>query len=80
MDKLATQSARRIVVLGGAVGLAAFGLVAAAVLGIGSDQAAARPEYAQKEGKACGYCHVSPAGGGALNSRGQKYQKNGHKF
>jgi len=38
------------------------------------------PAYAQKEGKACGYCHVNPAGGGERNATGKKYEANGHTF
>jgi hypothetical protein len=36
--------------------------------------------YAQQTGKACGYCHVNPAGGGKLKAAGTKFQKNGHKM
>ncbi len=62
------------------------GVVAAAALTIGvtltvaPQHAQARPEYAAKEGKACGYCHVNPAGGGPRNATGQRYEKNGHSF
>ena len=40
----------------------------------------ALPAYAQKEGKACGYCHVNPAGGGERNAMGKKYEAGGHSF
>jgi hypothetical protein len=42
--------------------------------------AQAKPEYAAQEGKPCGYCHVSPAGGGPRNAMGKQYEANGHKF
>jgi len=42
--------------------------------------ATALPAYSQKEGKACGYCHVNPAGGGERNAKGKQYEANGHKF
>src|SRR5947209_3332332 len=54
--------------------------LAAAVLIIVSAAAHARPEYARKENKACGYCHVSPAGGGARNPRGMYYALHNHTF
>lgn len=34
---------------------------------------AALPDYAAKTGQACGVCHVSPAGGGALTARGTAF-------
>jgi hypothetical protein len=43
-------------------------------------QATALPAYAAKEGKACGYCHKNPAGGGERNANGKKYEANGHSF
>ena len=42
--------------------------------------AQARPEYAAKEGKACSYCHVNPAGGGPRNPRGVYYGMHDHSF
>jgi hypothetical protein len=61
-------------------GLAIGAFVAATTLvGVPRD-AQALPAYAAKEGKACGYCHANPAGGGPRNARGQKYEANGHKF
>jgi mono/diheme cytochrome c family protein len=41
--------------------------------------AEALPAYAQQTGKACGACHKSPAGGGALTSAGKAFQARGHK-
>lgn len=42
--------------------------------------AEARPVYARQEGKACGYCHVRPQGGGARGFRGQFYGANNLSF
>lgn len=39
--------------------------------------AQARPQYARKEKKPCGYCHLNPKGGGARGFRGIFYQANG---
>ena len=55
-------------------------IVAAAALLVAPRHADALPAYAAKEGKACGYCHVNPAGGGERNANGKKYEANGHKF
>ncbi|MGQ0615108.1 MAG: hypothetical protein ACT4PV_15355 [Planctomycetaceae bacterium] len=40
----------------------------------------ARPEFAQREGKACGFCHINPRGGGPRNDTGVTYARNGFKF
>jgi hypothetical protein len=40
----------------------------------------AKPEYARKEKKQCGYCHTNPAGGGARNPRGVFYAMHNHTF
>jgi hypothetical protein len=42
--------------------------------------ATATPAYAAQTKLACGNCHTNPAGGGALTSRGKKFQANGHKL
>jgi hypothetical protein len=42
--------------------------------------ASATPAYAAQTKLACGGCHANPAGGGALNDRGKKFQANGHKL
>jgi len=42
--------------------------------------AEARPEFARREGKACGVCHINPRGGGARNETGLAYARNGFKF
>src|SRR3954449_7155356 len=41
--------------------------------------ATATPAYASQTGKACGSCHVSKSGGGALTSFGKAFAANGHK-
>lgn len=57
---------------------AIFGVsIVALVAASGIFEAQARPQYAQKEGKQCGFCHVNPAGGGARNFRGFFYGANG---
>jgi hypothetical protein len=42
--------------------------------------ATATPAYAAQTKLACGGCHANPAGGGALNDRGKKFQAKGHKL
>jgi hypothetical protein len=71
--------ASRIIIATGAGALVA-GVITAAALVAAPQQAQAKPQYAAKEGKPCGYCHVNPAGGGPRNARGKRYQANGHKF
>ncbi len=61
-------------------GCALFGLLVAATMVLGSQEAAATPAYAQQTGKPCGQCHVNTAGGGKLTSFGSKFQANGHKL
>ncbi len=61
-------------------GAAATFLMAGAIsLGV-SQSAKATPAYAQQTGKACGYCHQNPSGGGALKAAGEKFKANGHKL
>jgi hypothetical protein len=38
------------------------------------------PAYAASTGKACGACHVNPAGGGPRNAFGDAFAANGHKL
>jgi hypothetical protein len=71
--------ASRIIIATGTGALVA-GIITAAALIAAPQQAQAKPEYAAKEGKPCGYCHVNPAGGGPRNAKGKQYQANGHKF
>jgi len=77
MDNSSTKHSRAVL---GAVlaGFAAAALIA--TLTLTPHQAAATPAYAAQTKKACGACHVNPAGGGALNPAGQKFKDNGHKL
>jgi len=68
----------RSIIIGGSAALAAAVLFAGLV--VAPRSATALPAYAQKEGKACGYCHANPAGGGERNARGKQYEANGHSF
>ncbi|MBV6458792.1 MAG: hypothetical protein HONBIEJF_01930 [Fimbriimonadaceae bacterium] len=40
----------------------------------------AKPAFASKEKKACGYCHLRPSGGGARGFRGLYYRSNKLSF
>ena len=62
------------------IGALVAGLIAAAALVAAPQKAQALPQYAAKEGKPCGYCHVNPAGSGPRNAKGKQYEANGHKF
>lgn len=42
--------------------------------------AAARPEFARRESKACGFCHINPRGGGPRNQAGLEYARNEFRF
>ena len=53
--------------------IATFALVSVMIGGTAST-ATAKPEYAQKTGKACGACHTNPSGGGKLTAAGEKYK------
>ena len=44
------------------------------------DTASAKPEFAAQTGKACGYCHVKPGGGGKLKPAGAKFKAKGFKL
>lgn len=68
------------IIVGGLGALAVGIFVAAAAIVVAPRHAAALPAYAQKEGKACGYCHANPAGGGERNAMGKKYEAGGHSF
>jgi hypothetical protein len=75
-----TSSAVRTTIGGGLAALAIGTFVVAATVVVAPRHAAALPAYAQKEGKACGYCHANPAGGGERNAMGKKYEVGGHTF
>jgi len=55
-------------------------LLAAAVLVADATPVSARPPFARREGKACGYCHINPRGGGPRNRRGLLYARNEFSF
>ena len=76
---LASRACKTTIVTGLAT-LAVGIVVASAALVVAPRQPTALPAYAAKEGKACGYCHVNPAGGGERNATGKKYEANGHSF
>ncbi len=59
-------------------GVAAAALIATVVSA--PREAAATPAYAAQTKKACGFCHVNPAGGGARTPAGTKFEQNGHKL
>jgi hypothetical protein len=61
-------------------GTAAAILIAGAMSLTISRPASALPAYAQATGKACGFCHQNPAGGGALKPAGEKFKANDHKL
>ena len=67
-------------VVGLASGVAAAVLIAGAMSLSVSGPANATPAYAGATGKACGYCHANPAGGGKLKPAGEKFKANGHKL
>ena len=61
-------------------GFAAAGLIAGMLSVTISRPANATPAFAGATGKACGFCHQNPAGGGALNAAGAKFKANGNKL
>ena len=60
--------------------LPAAALAVAFTATVAQRPATATPAYAAQTKLACGGCHANPAGGGALNDRGKKFQANGHKL
>ncbi|MGH7163762.1 MAG: hypothetical protein ACREID_09780 [Planctomycetota bacterium] len=54
--------------------------VAAAALVGGRGRAYGRPEFARREDKACGFCHINPRGGGPRNETGLAYARNDFRF
>ncbi len=61
-------------------GFAAAGLIAGMLSVTISRTANATPAFAASSGKACGFCHQNPAGGGALKPAGAKFKANGFKL
>lgn len=55
-------------------------LVSALLLAPDAPEAEARPPFARREQKACGYCHINPRGGGARNQTGLLYARNEFSF
>jgi len=43
-------------------------------------EALATKEYAKKEGKDCGFCHIAEKGSGPRTAKGREYEANGHQF
>lgn len=61
-------------------GVAALAAASIVVSGIAAPTAAnAKPEFAAQTKQPCGTCHVSPAGGGKLTAKGEKFKANGFK-
>ncbi len=68
-----TAMSSKSVLLGIGSAVATLALVSV-IIGGTTSTASAKPEYAQKTGKACGACHANPAGGGKLTAAGEKYK------
>jgi hypothetical protein len=61
-------------------GAIALGAASVIFSGIAAPTAAnAKPEFAAQTKQACGACHTSPAGGGKLTAKGEKFKANGFK-
>src|SRR4249920_172455 len=74
------QEPRPIPALAYALAVAsAAGFVVGLAVFAAPDPADALPAYAQQTKLACGRCHVSAAGGGALTGFGKSFAANGHK-
>jgi len=67
-------------VLTGLLGGFAVAAMVVATVALTPNPAMAKPEYAAQTKLPCAGCHTNPAGGGALNSKGKKFQSNGHKL
>jgi hypothetical protein len=52
----------------------------AAGLSLAAGASHAKPEFAKKEMKMCGYCHINPAGGGPRNPKGVYYAMHDKSF
>ena len=76
MDNSSTKRSHVLTAVLG--GVAAAALIATVVSA--PREAAATPAYAAQTKKACGFCHVNPAGGGPRNGTGTKFEQNGHKL
>jgi len=58
----------------------AVALAAAAAVLVSPREALATKDYAKKEGKDCGFCHISDKGSGPRTAKGREYEANGHQF
>ena len=74
--KVNTSESARFIVVGTVTGI----LIAGAVCLVAAQPAEATPKFATDTGKACGECHVSPAGGGKLTPFGEAFKANGNKL
>jgi hypothetical protein len=72
-----TRASSAACAVAGAACLAAAGAIAAIAP---APPALALADYAKREAKECGFCHVSPKGAGPRNAKGQEYEANGHRF
>jgi hypothetical protein len=66
----------RAIIISGSVALLVAGALSVTV----SRSANATANFGQQTGKACGYCHANPAGGGKLKPAGEKFKANGNKL
>ena len=76
MENSHTKHSHVLTAMVGAI--AAVALIA--TVAIAPRQAAATPAYAAQTKKACGFCHVNPAGSGPRTPAGTKFEQNGHKL
>ena len=76
----AVASATAMPVLCGGACLLAAALIAGMATLLPPNAAQATPQYAAQTGKPCGFCHVSPSGGGKLGPNGDKFRANDHKL
>jgi hypothetical protein len=64
----------------GLAGVSSIALIVGLAVFAVPQPADALPAYAQQTKLACGRCHVSAAGGGALTALGKAFAANGHKL
>jgi hypothetical protein len=53
---------------------------AIALVALPAPPAGATQDYARKEGKDCGHCHLNPKGAGPRTATGREYEANGYRF
>lgn len=61
-------------------GMGALGTLVLATIVLSPPPAHATKEFAKRENKDCGHCHVSDKGAGARNATGKEYEANGYRF